>query len=206
MKKILITGMSGLIGGILREHLDAVGGYELTALNRRPVEGVPCLQADIADLEAIRPAFDGIDVVVHLAAHTGEGRERQYARAARLADGMISISDSPEEFAKVRGRVVEEARALGRDEAGVRAVYYMTVNLGRDVEAARAEAVGWVQRYYGLNFWGDRWGPYGPPEALVERVREYAAAGADEVIIRFASPDPAGQMDIFEREVLPALR
>ena len=39
MKKILITGMSGLIGGILRRHLEAVGGYELTARNRRAVAG-----------------------------------------------------------------------------------------------------------------------------------------------------------------------
>ena len=72
MTKVLITGMSGLIGGLLRNHLDEVGGYELSALNRRPVKGVPCLQADIADLEAIKPAFEGIDVVVHLAAYTGE--------------------------------------------------------------------------------------------------------------------------------------
>ena len=69
MKKILITGMSGLIGGILRSHLEAVGGYELTALNRRPVDGVRTVQADIGDLDAIRPAFEGQDVVVHLAAH-----------------------------------------------------------------------------------------------------------------------------------------
>ena len=45
MKKVLITGMSGLIGGILREHLEGIGGYELTALNRRPVDGVKCYQA-----------------------------------------------------------------------------------------------------------------------------------------------------------------
>ena len=70
MKKVLITGMSGLIGGLLRDHLDARGGYELSALNRRPVEGVKCFQADIADLEAIKPAFEGIDVVAHLAAYT----------------------------------------------------------------------------------------------------------------------------------------
>jgi nucleoside-diphosphate-sugar epimerase len=69
MKKVLITGMSGLIGGILRRHLDTVGGYELTALNRRPVEGVRTVQASIADLDAIRPAFEGQDVVVNLAAH-----------------------------------------------------------------------------------------------------------------------------------------
>ena len=71
MKRVLITGMSGLIGGLLREHLDEVGGYRLRALNRRAVAGVECTQADIADMEAIRPAFDGIDVVVHLAAYLG---------------------------------------------------------------------------------------------------------------------------------------
>ena len=69
MKKILITGMSGLIGGILRRHLESQGGYELSALNRRPVEGVECTQADIADLEAIKPAFVGKDAVVHLSAY-----------------------------------------------------------------------------------------------------------------------------------------
>jgi nucleoside-diphosphate-sugar epimerase len=72
MTKVLVTGMSGLIGGLLRDHLEKTGGYELSALNRRPVEGIPCLQADIADLDAISPAFAGIDVVVHLAAFTGE--------------------------------------------------------------------------------------------------------------------------------------
>ena len=71
MKKVLITGMSGLIGGILRRHLDGVGGYELSALNRSPVEGVEWFQADIADLEAVEKAFAGKDVVVHLAAYLG---------------------------------------------------------------------------------------------------------------------------------------
>lgn len=72
MTNVLITGMSGLIGGLLREHLESIGGYELSALNRRAIEGVKCLQADIADLDAIQPAFEGIDVVVHLAAQLGD--------------------------------------------------------------------------------------------------------------------------------------
>ena len=71
MTKVLITGMSGLIGGLLRRHLEGMGGYELRALNRRPVEGVECHRADIADLDAIRPAFEGVDVAVHLAAFLG---------------------------------------------------------------------------------------------------------------------------------------
>ena len=68
-RTVLVTGMSGLIGGALRRHLE--GTYELSALNRRPIPGVKCHQADVADLDAIAPAFDGVDTVVHLAARTG---------------------------------------------------------------------------------------------------------------------------------------
>ena len=64
--------MSGLIGGILREHLEKLGRYELSALNRRPVEGIPTTQADLGDGEAIKPAFAQQDVVVHLAAQIDE--------------------------------------------------------------------------------------------------------------------------------------
>ncbi|MCY4652711.1 MAG: NAD-dependent epimerase/dehydratase family protein, partial [Dehalococcoidia bacterium] len=65
-RRVLITGMSGLIGGILKDHLLAAGGYELTALNRREVEGVRTVRADISDLDDILPALEGQDVVVHL--------------------------------------------------------------------------------------------------------------------------------------------
>src|SRR2546426_1488503 len=66
---VLVTGMSGLIGGAVRRQLGA--RYELSALNRRAVDGVPCHRADIADLAAIEPAFKGVDAVVHLAASVG---------------------------------------------------------------------------------------------------------------------------------------
>ncbi|MCX6047291.1 MAG: NAD(P)-dependent oxidoreductase [Chloroflexi bacterium] len=66
-QKILVTGMSGLIGGALRTHLE--NDYELTAHNRSNLPGVRCFQADIADFEAIQPAFVGQDVVVHLSAN-----------------------------------------------------------------------------------------------------------------------------------------
>ena len=59
MTVVLVTGMSGLIGRALRKHLE--GRYTLRALNRSAVAGVPCHQADIADLDAIQPAFAGVD-------------------------------------------------------------------------------------------------------------------------------------------------
>jgi nucleoside-diphosphate-sugar epimerase len=67
MRRVLVTGMSGLIGAAVRRRLE--GRYALRALNRRPVAGVECHQADIADFDAIAPAFAGVDAVVHLAAN-----------------------------------------------------------------------------------------------------------------------------------------
>ncbi len=67
-RKVLVTGLSGLIGGLLRDRLLEDGGYEVTALNRSEVEGVRTVQADISDLDAIREGFAGQDAVVHLSA------------------------------------------------------------------------------------------------------------------------------------------
>ena len=94
MKKVLITGMSGLIGGLLRSRLEEAGGYELTALNRRPVEGVRTVQADVADLDAIRPAFEGQDVVVHLAAELSEDWNRLLATSVVGAYNVYEAAQS----------------------------------------------------------------------------------------------------------------
>jgi len=66
--KVLVTGASGLIGGLVVRNLS--DKYIFSGLNRRPVEGIKSTQADIADLDAIRPAFEGIDMVVHMSAET----------------------------------------------------------------------------------------------------------------------------------------
>jgi nucleoside-diphosphate-sugar epimerase len=65
-KRVLVTGANGLIGTAMRRILG--DKYEWSALNRRDLPDVPTTQADISDLAAIRPAFEGVDTVVHLAA------------------------------------------------------------------------------------------------------------------------------------------
>ena len=78
-EKVLVTGMSGLIGtALLNEMAGSVqSDYSLSALNRRAVNGIPTTQADLADFDAMCVAFKGIDTVVHLAAviHDGVGWE-----------------------------------------------------------------------------------------------------------------------------------
>lgn len=140
-----------------------------------------------------------------LACHLTTGTEAQHRRAALYGDGIISISDSPSEFAETLKRVQRYASEGGRKPDDLRAAYYMTVNVNHSPEAAWSEADDFIRRYYGLNFWNDKWGPFGTPEEVARRIVEYYHAGAGEIIVRFASLDPFSQFRIFEKEVVPAV-
>ena len=93
-KTVLVTGMSGLIGGFVGPHLSE--RYQVRALNRRPVQGFETVRADISDLDAIRPAFESVETVVHLA-------------------GLIEGADSDIVTANIDGtyNVFEAARQAG---------------------------------------------------------------------------------------------
>jgi uronate dehydrogenase len=63
---ILVTGMSGLIGGLAGRQL--AKNYDVSALGRSNVEGFPNSIADIGDgIDSILPALDGVETVIHMA-------------------------------------------------------------------------------------------------------------------------------------------
>jgi UDP-glucose 4-epimerase len=72
---VLLTGPYGRCGTALIDHLHDDPRYEFTYLNRsdRPADheygGYDTVVADVADYDAIRPAFEGQDAVVHLAGY-----------------------------------------------------------------------------------------------------------------------------------------
>lgn len=65
MKTVLITGAEGNIGSSLRQGL--ANRYMLRALTLRPQPNFDSFAADITALDAILPAFAGVDAVIHLA-------------------------------------------------------------------------------------------------------------------------------------------
>jgi len=79
-KKVLITGVNGLVGNVIyRKLLEFPEAYDVYGLSRRRVASdrirdireVPeekFFQADMADFDAIRRAVEGMDVIVHMAA------------------------------------------------------------------------------------------------------------------------------------------
>lgn len=103
-QKVLITGASGLIGGLVIRDLSEK--YEFSGLSRRPVDGIPHIQAEITDQKALREASTGMDMVLHLAAET-----RDYDNWEKVMDATI-------------GGTLNMYRAA--QEAGVKRVVFMS--------------------------------------------------------------------------------
>ncbi len=75
-KKVLVTGLSGLVGTALRDEFDK--RYELSSLSRYGTEGMDDahnFKGNIAELDTIIPAFEGHHTVVHLAADRSANAE-----------------------------------------------------------------------------------------------------------------------------------
>ena len=99
MKRVLVTGASGLLGaGVARKFLAA--GLDVITLQRRPsqVDGAQDVLGTVTDRDAVAQAVAGCDTVVHVAA-------------------KVSVSGPAEEYETVNvtgtRNVVEAARAAG---------------------------------------------------------------------------------------------
>ncbi len=151
-----------------------------------------------------RPVQEG-GVPILLACHwRAQARQAQLRRAAKWGDGLISISDTPDEYAQVVAGVRDMAAENGRDPDSLENAFYLTVNMDPDQRKAQADAENFLTRYYGANIWGTRWGPFGDPERVKQRMAEYIEAGAGTLVVRFASFEPHRQLDLFLDQVAPA--
>lgn len=71
MKRVLITGCAGRIGGMLMTGLRRSGRYDVIATARRadPERGI--LAMDLREADTIKALMTGVDTVVHMAAFLG---------------------------------------------------------------------------------------------------------------------------------------
>lgn len=74
-QKVLVTGPFGEAGEAILNYLADKEQYNFTYLNRSDHPDYETHVADIADYEAIRPAFEGQDAVIHLAAQSDAGAD-----------------------------------------------------------------------------------------------------------------------------------
>lgn len=143
MKRVLVTGAGGLIGTLLRERLGEQ--YDLRCLTLLP-ESFPSVVADVADLEAIAPAFEGMDAVVHLAALTAMNTTWDEALHSNVV-GTRNVFEAAMRASVPSVVVASSNHATGMVEAeGMPGIY--------DLDDTRTVAPGRPVRpdsYYGLS-------------------------------------------------------
>jgi alkanesulfonate monooxygenase SsuD/methylene tetrahydromethanopterin reductase-like flavin-dependent oxidoreductase (luciferase family) len=129
-------------------------------------------------------------------------------RVGALADGWQSTVVTPEDFGQRWQAVRESASKHGRDPEAMTSSVHLMINVADRAEDARAEGKKFLDKYYSMDVDDDtmdRWGAFGTPEAVLERVNQYIEQGLDVPIIRFASFDQTAQMDMASEMLLPEL-
>ncbi len=101
MRKALIAGATGAIGGALAEHLAGSKGWQVLGLCRNPpasaLSGVDYIHADMTDAGALKAALAPHDGITHLfycgrAAHDDLGRESVQNNLNLLANVLNAVS------------------------------------------------------------------------------------------------------------------
>ena len=215
-RAILAMGVGGVFNDALRKEWDVVGvvGKGRAKRFEEIVEILRLLWTEKSvsycgeyfhfDSVNLQPKpFQKTGVPIWLACHERAGKPQQWKRAAELGDGIVSISDTPEELKvglqKYRSYLQGEVSNSPQKDVS----FYLTVNINDDKQVAQKEANDYLKHYYGVDIWGTRWGPFGSAGSIVERCTQYWDAGVNHLIVRFASFDPLEQLKRFETQVLP---
>ena len=135
----------------------------------------------------------------------GTGEKRTLQLAAQYADGWNAAYLPPAEFARLNRVLDDWCEQLGRDPATIsRGVNLMfNMSLDGDTQAAQAHLT-------------EQWGSAAPrmqeaalmgsPEAVTERLIEYANAGAQSINIALRAPWDTDALMAYLEDVMPAVR
>lgn len=90
-----VTGASGLVGvnlvRLLLQRGDVVNA--LVHSSRRGLEGVQVVEGDVRNFESLRSAFEGVDVVYHLAAVISLGGDSELMRSVNI-EGARNVAEA----------------------------------------------------------------------------------------------------------------
>ncbi len=129
-------------------------------------------------------------------------------RVGTLGDAWITNVTTLDDYKKCWEQVSAAAETAGRDPQQMHQCLYLTVNVHPDGDVARREGRGFLENYYkkpAASIEEDLVCQFGSPDEVLERIDGYARLGVRTVIIRFAAPDQAEQLDICSKEILPRL-
>ena len=138
-------------------------------------------------------------------------QEAPMKRAATLGDGwhpyMYTAKKCRDSFLRIKEMADEAGRTLPKNYTFACFIY---VSLHSDVAEARRRAVEEMSYRYDQDFGElvDKYCAYGPPERIVEYLKDYVEAGANYLILAPIMPpdERRAQLEQSGTEVLPALQ
>jgi probable F420-dependent oxidoreductase len=137
-------------------------------------------------------------------------KDRAIRRAGRYADVWLPYLVTPELLRTGLEKVRVAAADAGRRPGAVRGAIFAWTCVDQDSEWARRQGIAAVSAAYQQDFepLADRYLVLGDPDAVVTRLREFADAGADSVLIQLAvEPDERERvLASIAEHVLPKLR
>ncbi len=135
------------------------------------------------------------------------GSDFALKRVARVADGWMTHSVTPEGFQRSLSLIEDTGRAAGRDMSEFGNIVTAVLNIQDDPAAAVADAKTYLDRYYGADYTPERlhaWGPIGTPATCAAWIRRFAGSGCQGFTFRLATNgDAMAQLRRLTEEVLP---
>ena len=133
--------------------------------------------------------------------------DRALRRVGLLGDGWMTDNTPVARFTERWELIRRVAREAGRPTSPMESSLHLMVNINDDRKVAFEEAVKFLHTYYSpamTREYIEDWLAYGPPAAVVEKIRAYVAAGCTTPILRFASWDQKGQLARALADVMPS--
>ena len=132
-------------------------------------------------------------------------------RVARLADGWITNSITPDLYRQCWEKILVYADEFGRTDEiqEIPQCLYVTMNVNPDGEKAEAQCGEFLSKYYHKTFDEVRKQLLviaGDGDRVEEQLREYAGEGARVFVVRFAGGSQEEQLENFVSELLPRFK
>lgn len=137
------------------------------------------------------------------------GVEAAQRRILRIGDGWLPNPATPEVFSQGWRNLKAFASESGKDAESLHRCVYTTLNINEDESQAEQELRSFMENYYGT--------PYetmartqslcaGTEERCITWLKDFVAAGAQTIVIRFGSADRASQLERCANDILPRVR
>jgi F420-dependent oxidoreductase-like protein len=136
----------------------------------------------------------------------GVGEKRTLRLVAKHADGWNAAYVSPQQYAHLSSVLDGHCEALGREPTSVRRAVNVAFNLAVDQPGAQREATQLKQQWGAAAERIADGALLGTPTDAIERILQYAQAGATDINIALRAPFNAEALDAYIEEVMPRVR